>query len=153
MSIQNAKINIRHPQRDDFQTWQITYRAYLTFYKTSLTDEQLQKVWSWIIDKKLYCLMAELNGRVIGLVHFRDFIRPVKAEQALFMDDLIVLPEFHGQGVGYQLIDAVKEYAKSNQYSIIRWITAADNQQAMKLYDAVAHKTSWVTYDLSSKID
>jgi hypothetical protein len=31
---------------------------------------------------------------------------------------------------------------------VVRWITAKDNETARKLYDAVAQKTKWVTYDL-----
>jgi hypothetical protein len=30
----------------------------------------------------------------------------------------------------------------------VRWITAADNATAQRLYDRVATKTAWVTYDL-----
>jgi hypothetical protein len=29
----------------------------------------------------------------------------------------------------------------------LRWITAADNVTAQKLYDRIATRTSWVTYE------
>jgi hypothetical protein len=30
----------------------------------------------------------------------------------------------------------------------VRWITAENNETARRLYDRVAQKTEWVTYDL-----
>jgi len=95
----------------------------------------------------MHCYFADVDNTIAGLTHFRPFIRPIKASKAIFLDDLIVLPEFRGQGIGFQLIDAVKDYTKTNDMSLVRWITACDNEQAMKLYDSVANKTTWVTYD------
>jgi ribosomal protein S18 acetylase RimI-like enzyme len=144
------EIIIREPQKDEYQQWANVYRAYLDFYQTSLTEKQMKKVWSWISQtpKILHCFFAQLNGQIIGLAHFRSFIRPIKASSALFLDDLIVLPKYHGVGAGFQLIESLKSYAKEHDLALIRWITAADNEKAMKLYDGVAKKTTWVTYDM-----
>ena len=30
----------------------------------------------------------------------------------------------------------------------VRWVTAADNATAQRLYDDIADRTDWVTYDL-----
>ena len=140
---------IRSPREDEFEIWASVYRAYLDFYQTSLSQQELEKVWSWLMEENssMHCYVAEVNNIIAGLTHFRPFIRPVKASKAIFLDDLIVLPEFRGQGIGNQLIDAVKNYAKNHGLLLVRWITASDNAQAMKLYDSVANKTAWVTYD------
>jgi len=74
-------------------------------------------------------------------------MRPIKACRSIFLDDLFVLPEFRGHKIGYRLIEAVKLYAKGNNLPLVRWVTAHDNKQAMKLYDSVANKTTWVIYD------
>lgn len=64
------------------------------------------------------------------------------------MDDLFSAPEARGRGAGAGLILAVRELAASEQRSVVRWITAHDNERARRLYDALARATPWVTYDL-----
>ena len=147
------EIVIRKPYENEYETWASTYQIYLNFYKTSLTQDELMKVWSWLFGdhQEMTCYFAEYDQQIVGLVHFRRFVRPLKACSGIFLDDLIVLPEFRGHGVGYKLIEAVKRYAKENNLSIVRWITAQDNHAAMHLYNTIASKTIWVTYD--AKID
>ena len=143
------KIIIRNPYDNEYQVWAKIYQAYLDFYQTSLTSHELQKVWSWIFEPnpELLCYFAEIDKKIVGLAHFRRFIRPIKACCSLFLDDLFVLPEFRGHKIGYRLLEAVKLYAKENNLPLVRWVTAHDNKQAMNLYDAVANKTTWVIYD------
>lgn len=144
------KIIIRNPHDNEFEIWSKIYKIYLDFYQTSLTEEELRKVWSWIFaenSQKIHCYLAEIDNEIVGLTHFREFYRPLKACKGIFLDDLIVIPKCRGHRVGYQLIEAVKLYAKENNISIVRWITASDNKQAIRLYDSVANKTIWVTYD------
>ena len=33
--------------------------------------------------------------------------------------------------------------------TVVRWITAEDNYRARGLYDKVAQRTSWLTYDMA----
>ena len=144
------KILIRKPHHDEYNIWSEIYKSYLDFYHTSLTEEELKKVWSWLFEKdqlRLQCYFAEFDHKVVGLTHFREYLRPIKASSGIYLDDLIVLPQFQGQGICYQLVEAIKTYAQENKLSLVRWITANDNLKAMNLYDSVATKTAWVTYD------
>jgi ribosomal protein S18 acetylase RimI-like enzyme len=58
-----------------------------------------------------------------------------------------VEPGHRGSGAGTDLIDAVAERAASAGGGTLRWITAADNATAQSVYDRVASKTTWVTYE------
>ncbi len=49
--------------------------------------------------------------------------------------------------MGEQLIAAVAEVARRDGASMLRWITAEDNADAQRLYDRVARRTTWVTYE------
>ena len=145
-----TEIIIRKPYVHEYKAWSDIYKMYLDFYETFLTEEELSRVWSWIFKEdspKIYCLFAEIDNKIVGLTHFREFFRPIKASKGIFLDDLIVIPKHRGHRVGYKLIDAVQLYAKENGISLIRWITAPDNAEAIRLYDALANKTTWVTYD------
>jgi hypothetical protein len=45
-----TEVIIRKPQVDEYEVWAAIYRVYLDFYKMSLTDAQLQKVWAWLFE-------------------------------------------------------------------------------------------------------
>ena len=64
------------------------------------------------------------------------------------LDDLFVAEAARGSGAANALINAIKVSAAEEGYSIVRWITAADNALACGIYDKVAQATQWVTYDL-----
>jgi hypothetical protein len=46
------------------------------------------------------------------------------------------------------LINAVSEHGRKNGWSVIRWITAANNYRARGVYDKLAQRTGWITYDI-----
>ena len=52
-----------------------------------------------------------------------------------------------GKGVGRALITRLGEMAQERGFNKVRWITAEDNHTAQRLYDDMAEKTTWVTYD------
>ena len=85
---------------------------------------------------------------MIGLTHFRPFARPLTATTGGFLDDLFVSPDARGEGVADALIESVRAIASKRGWSIVRWITAEDNYRGRSVYDRVALKTSWITYDI-----
>jgi ribosomal protein S18 acetylase RimI-like enzyme len=136
---------------DEFECWKQLYKKYLTFYNTSLTEDQLANVWSWFFNQEMniYCYAAkDKDGKWLGLIHFRKYLRPIKAGAGIFIDDLYVDDDYRGQHIGQQLIQSVKDYAVTQELPIIRWITAEDNQIARKLYDKISTKTHWVMYEI-----
>ena len=88
------------------------------------------------------------QGTPIGLAHVREFARPLDGSTGLYLDDLFVLPDARGEGAGTALLEKLRDLAQERGLSVVRWITAKDNQTARRLYDRVAEKTKWVTYDL-----
>lgn len=147
------KITVRHPHQDEYEVWSKIYQVYLDFYHTSLTDDEMKKVWLWMSEHKFLCYFAEINKEIVGLAHFREYIQPIKACSEIYLDDLIVLSEFHGHGIGYKLIEAIKYYAKEHDIPLVSWITASDNSKAMNLYNSIAEKTTWVTYEAKINMD
>lgn len=143
-------LTIRTAETKDFQPWSQLYKQYLDFYHTTLSNDQLSTLWEWFFDaeKKIYCHIAFVKENPVGLVHFREFLRPIKASIGIFMDDLFVSPTHRGQGVAQQLINSIEHFALEKNVPLVRWITADDNQNAMNVYDKLASKTKWVTYDL-----
>ena len=145
-------LTIRKAERSDFDSWSQLYTQYLDFYQTTLTNEQLIVLWDWLFDddKKIYCFLGFSKETPVGLVHFREFLRPIKASFGIFMDDLFVESTYRGQGIAQKLIKSVEEFATQKNIPLVRWITANDNHDAMQVYDKLAVKTQWVTYDMSA---
>ena len=46
------------------------------------------------------------------------------------------------------MIAGIEALGRARGWSVIRWITAADNARARAVYDRVAVETPWVTYDI-----
>ena len=141
---------IRPPVAADRPEWERLYAGYAAFYKVTQTPEMRATVWGWLHDPahQTRGLVAEEEGRLIGLAHFRPFARPLSASTGGFLDDLFVDPTARGSGAADALIAALADEGRKQGWTVIRWITAEDNYRARALYDRVAEKTKWATYDL-----
>lgn len=142
---------IRPPMDADRPEWERLYAGYAAFYGVTQTPQMRAKVWGWINDPahESLCLVAQDRGSLVGLAHFRPFARPLSATVGGFLDDLFVDPAARGSGAADALIAAIGEEGQKRGWSVIRWITAEDNARARALYDKLASKTRWVTYDLA----
>jgi GNAT superfamily N-acetyltransferase len=144
-------ITIRPVEQNDRAQWNVLYQGYADFYKVTQTQDMRDTVWSWLFNNahETEGLVAvDDNGVLIGLTHFRPFARPLSATTGGFLDDLFVTPASRGSGAARLLIEAVAQVGKQRGWSVIRWITAEDNYRARSLYDKVADKTKWATYDI-----
>ncbi len=131
--------------------WEALYAGYAAFYQVEQTAAMRATVWGWIHDPahEVEGLVAvDESGRAIGLAHFRPFARPLAAKTGGFLDDLFVAPEARGSGAAQALIDAIAEIGRGRGWSVVRWITAEDNYRARAVYDRVATKTKWLTYEI-----
>jgi GNAT superfamily N-acetyltransferase len=130
--------------------WERLYAGYAAFYKVDQTPEMRATVWGWIHDPahEVKGLVAEdAEGRAIGLAHYRPFARPLRATYGGFLDDLFVDPAARGTRVADALIARLVEIGREKGWNVIRWITADDNYRGRGVYDRVATRTMWITYD------
>ncbi len=144
-----SDVVVRPIEPADHDAWQGLFHAYRTFYEYDVDQEVVDRIWGWINDEgnEVNALVAELDGTVVGFAHHREFSRPSSGKRGLYLDDLFTTPEVRGKGVGRALIDRLGEMARERGMNKVRWITAADNATAQRLYDDMAERTTWVTYD------
>jgi ribosomal protein S18 acetylase RimI-like enzyme len=143
-------VAIRQPRDTDHDQWAALFRAYREFYQLAPDEAVIERVWLWIGDPahETNALVADGgNSALIGLAHFRRFARPSTGSTGIYLDDLFTDTEHRGAGVGRALITAVTEIGVREGCSIVRWITANDNRTAQRLYESLAIRTSWLTYD------
>lgn len=141
---------IRRPTHADRAEWDRLYAGYAAFYRVEQTAAMRDRVWAWLHDPdhETEGLVAEHAGKLVGIAHFRAFARPLSASTGGFLDDLFVDPEARGTGAAEALIQAIRDTGKQRGWTVIRWITAEDNYRARSLYDRLADRTKWVTYDI-----
>lgn len=96
------------------------------------------------------CILgARRHGRLVGYACLYDTMSSVDAEDIVVMNDLYVVPDVRGGGVGRRLIEATTEVARSRGVARLRWSTALDNRRAQRLYERMgAERTSWFEYEV-----
>lgn len=148
---------VRPVRTDEFDAWTRLYRGYAEFYETPTSDEHQRRIWSWIHDDaSIICLVAvptDDDGTEVGdpqgLAHLREWVRPLRGVIAGYLDDLFVSPSHRGSGAVDALYDAMRSLATERDWAIIRWTTADDNYRARAVYDRLATRTTWITYDMT----
>ncbi len=146
-----TQLAIAPPVATDKPDWRRLYDGYAAFYKVPMNDAIADRVWGWINDPahNLEALVARAAaGRVVGLAHFRAMPRPLSGSTVGFLDDLFVDPEFRGGRVADQLITALAGLARQRGWTLIRWLTGDDNYRARGVYDRLAKRTMWITYQM-----
>ena len=143
---------IRGIRPTDKAQWARLFVAYGVFYETAFTQEIVDAVFEKLTDAStdVQAIVAERGGALIGFAHFRQQYDTFTAGPGWYLDDLFVSPEARGSGAATALIDALRELAAGNGGGTVRWITAEDNTTAQRVYDRVAKRTTWVTYEMES---
>ncbi|MDN4615137.1 GNAT family N-acetyltransferase [Leifsonia sp. F6_8S_P_1B] len=143
-------IEIRPVRDGDFFTWLDLYGEYAKFYDTELTDQKALLLWSWLTspEHEESGYVAVDGDRIVGLAHVREFARPLEGDRGLFVDDLFVAEDARQHGVGTALLEHARSLAQQRGLGVVQWITANDNADAQRVYDSVAERTQWVTYEM-----
>lgn len=148
-------ISIRSPVEADRADWERLYRGYAEFYQVPMNDGILQNVWEWIFDPgmEFYCILARDGEQSVGFMHFRAMPSPLRGAVAGFLDDLYVDPAARGRGAVNRLFEELASQARSRGWPVVRWITRDNNYRARAVYDRVATRTDWITYELGGLSD
>ena len=94
----------------------------------------------------MFALLAEREGKVLGLVHYLFHARTARLQPICYLQDLFTVPEYRGQGVGRALIEAVYQQAQLAGASRVYWQTQTSNTAGRALYDQVAEHKGFIVY-------
>jgi GNAT superfamily N-acetyltransferase len=97
-----------------------------------------------------YALVAEGDDQVVGFaIYFRNF-STWEGVQGLYLEDLYVMPEYRGWGLGKALLMSLAGLAVEHGYMRLEWAVLDWNQSAIDFYrslGAVA-QDEWTVYRL-----
>ena len=143
-------VGVRSVDKNDYMQWKVLWDKYNTFYdREDFPLEITELTWSRFFDKNepIYAMVAEIEGNVIGIVHYLFHRSTSRIELSCYLQDLYVNENMRGQGVARKLIEAVYQKAKTSGSKRVYWQTKEDNLRARKLYDKVADLSGFIVYN------
>jgi GNAT superfamily N-acetyltransferase len=141
-------ITIRELRPEDRAQWQPLWDGYNLFYeRPSFPGEITQTTWARFFDpdEPMFAAVAEIDGKVVGMVHYLYHRSTTAIEDVCYLQDLFTAPEQRGLGVGRALIEHVFGEAERAGSRRVYWNTQEDNP-ARKLYDRLGTLSSFRRY-------
>jgi len=143
---------IRPLSQQDRAEWDMLYRGYADFYQVETDSAKRDQLFGWLLDPAHVCeglVALDAGARLIGLAHYRAMPSPLRGAEIGFLDDLFVDPVARGSGAAEALLRRVDEMALAKGWPVVRWITRDNNYRARGLYDRLALKSDWITYEMT----
>jgi len=146
-------ILVRPVAQDDFETWMLLWDGYNAFYgrkgETALDPKITAATWRRFFDSNepVFGLVAEVDGKVLGLAHYLFHRSTTRVEPTCYMQDLFTDPAARGRGIGRALIRGVYERARREGIKKVYWQTHETNAAGRRLYDKMARHAGFIVYD------
>ena len=100
-----------------------------------------------------YALVAESEESVVGFaLYFRNF-STWEGVHGLYLEDLYVMPEYRGSGLGKALLMSLAEVAVERGYARLEWAVLDWNQPAIDFYRSLGAVAlnEWTVYRLNGE--
>ena len=152
MSEAAGALVIRPVTPADFAQWLPLWDGYNAFYgrsgPTALPAGITRSTWQRFLDpdEPVYALVAERDGRLLGLTHYLFHRSTIHIELISYLQDLYTGDSARGQGIGRALIEAVAARSRAAGAARVYWLTHESNQTARRLYDTLATNSGFIVY-------
>ncbi len=140
---------VRYLRESDREEWAALWTGYLEFYETAVAPEVYDTLFARLLGDdphQFNCLVAEQDGRLVGLTHFLFHAHAWRIERVCYLQDLFAVPSVRGTGVGRALIEAVYREADAEGAPFVYWMTQDFNHTARHLYDRIGKLTPFIRY-------
>ena len=131
------KIIIRPLKKSEMDDLIQLCHAHAIFEGSEYNSEgKAKKLAAFIFEENpvLKCLVAEVQGQLLGYITFTKEFSTWSAKYFYHMDCLYLKEETRKLGLGKKLMHAMVEEAKQNNIDHIQWQTPESNQNAIDFY-------------------
>jgi len=100
-----------------------------------------------------YALVAESDHQVVGFaLYFRNF-STWEGVHGLYLEDLYVMPEYRGSGLGKALLMSLAGLAVERGYARLEWAVLDWNQPAIDFYRSLGAVAmdDWTVYQINGE--
>jgi phosphinothricin acetyltransferase len=150
-------INIRPYKTDDTQAI-LAIINHNILHSTSLYDynirsyEQQKTILEEKINKNFPVIVAELDGIVVGFGMYSEF-RFREAYQFTVEHSVYVSEDFHGNGVGKQLLQELINLARKQKIHTMIGVIDSENQSSVVFHEKFGFKTVGIIKESGYKFD
>lgn len=120
-------------------------------HEVTATEEQLAKFGFG--EKKFFeAILAETGERrAVGFAFYFFTFSTFVGRPSLYLEDLFVLPEYRGQGIGKALLIELAKIALEKECGRMEWSVLDWNTPAIEFYRSLGAvpKSEWTTYRLN----
>ncbi len=104
-------------------------------------------------DSELEALLAEVDGKSVGLATFFRTYSTFAAKRGIYLEDLFIAPEYRQQGIASRLMRALGALAVERGYGRIEWTTLLWNSKATEFFESLGASPSdaWTTFRLDGE--
>lgn len=150
------RVEIRFAARGDVDTIAELIRALSRYEKleheVTLTEERLTKA---LFGERPFAetLIAEEDGRPVGFALFFHTFSTFLAQPGLYLEDLFVVPESRGGGVGRALLERLARIAVERKCGRLEWAVLNWNRDAIRFYERLGANPNdqWTVYRLTGE--
>ena len=103
-------------------------------------------------EHSLNVLCAEKDGAIIGIASYYFYkISTFSGKKVLYLEDLYVIPEERGKGIGTRVFAELKTIAENSKCGKIEWKCLKWNEPSLAFYDKLGGRRDedWVTFNIS----
>jgi len=147
---------IRFAESRDVHVIAELIRALARFEKlehvVSLTEERLEEA---LFGRHSYAetLIAEADGKAVGFALFFHTFSTFLAMPGIYLEDLFVVPEARGRGVGRSLLERLAQIAMDRGCGRLEWAVLNWNTDAIAFYERLGARpnSEWTVYRLDGE--
>ena len=143
-------VDIRPLVPADREEWGSLWTQYLAFYETTRPQAVFDATWARLLsggENEFKGLIARSSdGTALGITHYLFHRHCWSIDNVCYLQDLYVVPNARGLGVGRKLIEAVYAAADESGSGDVYWLTQDFNEQARVLYDRIGTLTPFIKY-------
>lgn len=81
-----------------------------------------------------HILVAEINGRVVGMATGQLLVSTAEGNLTLLVEDVVVVSSHQGHGIGSTLLQAIGDWGRSFGAVRMQLLADLENTQALKFY-------------------
>lgn len=104
-------------------------------------------------DPAVFCHVAEVEGRIVGIALWFLTYSTWEARHGIWLEDLFVLPEQRGSGIGLALLQGLAAICRERGYRRLEWCVLDWNEPSIRFYESVGARpqSDWTTYRLTGE--
>ena len=114
--MENLNITVEILKNTD-ELWQLENAFLKDVGEKEMTFEHFRRLAEAVAAEKIIFFAARKNGRLIGMCSISPCFSTFACKACGVFDDFFICPEERGRGVARQLVNAVREWCKANDYA------------------------------------